>query len=296
MDLRDLEAVVALAESGSFSVAARQIFVAQPSLSKRIKGLEAELGTQLFERTPHGVRLTTTGEAFVGPARATLTQADSARQAVDSVKGLQGGTLRLAALPTIAVTHLVPFASRFRAEHEHVSIQLLGAENHRLAVAYVQDGTADLALCDQPVAAAGLDVGHAFDQEMVAVLPPGSPRRSRRVRLQTLADHPVVTTTPGTSTRELVDGLYAEAGLVARIAIETDLRDALIPSVLAGAGLTFVSEALGQTAERAGAVVVRITDPPVRPVFHITRSGPPSPSLAEFLRNADSVSWRLPSQ
>lgn len=292
MDLRDLEAVVAVAEHGSFSDAARALFVAQPSLSKRIKQLETELDTKLFDRTSHGVRLTATGEAFVVPARAALTLAEGARHAVNAVAGLEAGTLRLAALPTIVVTHLVPLAGRFRAEHEHITIHLLGAENHRLAVSLVQDGLADLALCDQPVVAPGLDIAHAFDQEMVAVLPPGSRARRRRVRIEDLADQPVVITTPGTSTRELVDELYASAGLAPRIAIETDLRDALIPSVLAGAGLTFVSEALGHSAERAGAVVVRLTAPPLRPVFRVVRRGPQAPAMTEFLTSAAAASWR----
>lgn len=292
MDLRDLEAVVAVSEHGSFSDAARAMFVAQPSLSKRIKQLEAELGAALFDRTPRGVRLTAAGEAFVVPARAAISLTEGAREAVTAVTGLDAGTLRLAALPTIVVTHLVPLMSRFRAEHEHLSIHLLGAENHRLAVSLVHDGLADLALCDRPVVAPGLDVEHAFDQEMVVVLPPGSRTRRRRVRLQELADHPVVMTTPGTSTRELVDELYAGAGLAPRIVVETDLRDALIPSVLAGAGLTFVSEALGRSAEQAGAVVVRLVTPPVRPVFFVVRRGPRSPALREFLDAAVAVSWQ----
>lgn len=292
MDLRDLEAVVAIADLGSFSAAAHSLYVAQPSLSKRIGSLEAELGARLFERTSSGARLTDAGEAFVGPARTALSMVDGARDAVTEVAGLRSGAIRLTALPTIVVTHLVPLMSRFRAAHEAVTVQMFGAENHRLAVALVQDGRADLALCDRPVVAPGLHVEHAFDQEMVAVLPPGTRAPRGRVDIRSLAHHPVVVTQPGTSTRELVDDLYAAAGLTPRIVVETDLRDALVPSVLAGAGMTFVSDALARTAVAHGAVLVRIASPPIRPVSFVRRPGPVPPALSAFLALAIRARWR----
>ena len=287
-----MEAVVTIAELGSFSAAAHALFVAQPSLSKRIKSLEAELGARLFDRSVAGVRLTDAGLAFVGPARAALGLADGAKDAVAEVAGLHGGSIRLTALPTIVVTHLVPLMSRFRAEHDAVTVQMWGAENHRLAVSMVQDGRADLALCDRPVLAPGLVVEHAFDQEMVAVLPPGSRVRKGRVGIRSLAHHPVVVTGPGTSTRELVDELYGSVGLSPHVVVETDLRDALVPSVLAGAGITFVSEALARTAVAQGAVMVRIATPPVRPVSFVQRPGPTAPALAAFVELAARSGWQ----
>ena len=69
MNLRQLQYLVAIADEGSFTRAAERLLVAQPSLSQQIKSLERELGGQLLERLPNGVRLTTAGKAFMPDAR-----------------------------------------------------------------------------------------------------------------------------------------------------------------------------------------------------------------------------------
>src|SRR2546422_11779872 len=84
MELRHLRYFVAVAEERSFIGAATRIRVAQPSLSKQIRDLEVELGTELFERGPRGVRLTAAGRAFLVEARHTL---DVASRAVASARG-----------------------------------------------------------------------------------------------------------------------------------------------------------------------------------------------------------------
>src|SRR2546427_12898516 len=88
MELRHLRYFVAVAEERSFSGAATRLRVAQPSLSKQIRDLEIELGTELFERGPRGVRLTAAGRAFLVEARHTL---DVAARAVTSARGAAQG-------------------------------------------------------------------------------------------------------------------------------------------------------------------------------------------------------------
>src|SRR5882672_222310 len=80
MNLRQLRYFTAIADERSFTRAAEQLLVAQPSLSQQIKSLEAELGGQLLERLPTGVRLTAAGQAFLPEARAAVRHADRAAQ------------------------------------------------------------------------------------------------------------------------------------------------------------------------------------------------------------------------
>src|SRR5262245_13444617 len=82
MDRRHLEYFLAVAESGSFTSAARMLSIAQPSLSYAIAGLERELGCELFERLGRGVKLTPAGDALVEPARRTLRSFALAQGAV----------------------------------------------------------------------------------------------------------------------------------------------------------------------------------------------------------------------
>src|SRR5512135_2285951 len=101
MDLRQLRYAVAVVDHGGFTRAAEAMHVAQPSLSQSVRALEAELGTELFHRTPRSVVLTAAGEAFLGPARQALRDASNVQAAVAEVAGLQAGHLDVVCLPTL---------------------------------------------------------------------------------------------------------------------------------------------------------------------------------------------------
>ena len=91
MELRHLRYFVAVAETGSLTVAAeRRLHTSQPSLSRQIRDLEQQVGVELLSRSAHGVELTAAGRAFLDHARLALTQVDAAREAA-----------RKAALPAV---------------------------------------------------------------------------------------------------------------------------------------------------------------------------------------------------
>ena len=82
MSLSQIEYFVAVAENGRVGRAAHRVRVAQPALSRQIRALESELGTQLFERTPRGMTLLPAGETFLAHARAILSEVERARASV----------------------------------------------------------------------------------------------------------------------------------------------------------------------------------------------------------------------
>ncbi|XXF76947.1 LysR family transcriptional regulator [Myxococcaceae bacterium GXIMD 01537] len=85
MSLTQIESFVAVAEEGHVGRAARRMHLTQPPLSRHILALEDTLGTQLFERTPRGMRLLPAGEAFLQHARRILAEVDAARLTVRTV-------------------------------------------------------------------------------------------------------------------------------------------------------------------------------------------------------------------
>jgi LysR family carnitine catabolism transcriptional activator len=97
MERRHLEYFVAIVDHGGFTAASQALRIAQPSLSQVIKTLERELGVELFQRLRTGARLTSAGEALIGPARQVLRDFDAARSAVSSSSGVVGGRLDIAA-------------------------------------------------------------------------------------------------------------------------------------------------------------------------------------------------------
>ena len=101
MTIIQLEYLLAVANCGSFSLAAEHCFVTQPSLSMQIKSLEEELGVVLLDRSKKPVIPTEAGEVVLAEIRETLRAYDHIREAVAELKGETSGRLRLGVIPTM---------------------------------------------------------------------------------------------------------------------------------------------------------------------------------------------------
>jgi LysR family transcriptional regulator, hydrogen peroxide-inducible genes activator len=148
MDLAQLEYFLAVAEERSISRAAARMFVSQPALSERIRLLEREAGSPLFDRLPRGVVLTQAGEAFAKAARRMLQEWHDARRQVSDAAGSAGGTLAIGAIPTIAPFVLPDMLSRMSVDMPDVKINVVEdvtssllqmSEHGELDVALVSD-------------------------------------------------------------------------------------------------------------------------------------------------------------
>src|SRR5437764_8083327 len=98
MNLRQLEYFMTIAEEGSITRAAERLFVSQPSLSQQVLALEQELGGELLERLPRGVRLTAAGQELLPEARATIRHARRARRSARMALELEAGHLEVATI------------------------------------------------------------------------------------------------------------------------------------------------------------------------------------------------------
>jgi LysR family carnitine catabolism transcriptional activator len=279
IDLRQLEYVVAVADAGGFIAGARAAHVSQPALSARIADLERELGVELFHRVGRGSKLSSAGEVVTEHARVVLRDILTLKAGAAAVAGLSGGTLDVAALPTLAVDPLAELVGSFRAAHPKVIVRIADAEDDGVA-AMVRAGRVELGLSDLPITSGGLIEVPLADQELLAITNVG--RRSRDLRA--LAAQPLVLTPPGTSSRRVVEAALAALGIEPIIAVEVAQREAVVPLVLAGAGIGFVPRAQAEAARAQGATVVRPDPPLVRRIGVVHRPGPQSPAAGEFLR------------
>jgi len=177
--LRQLQYVVAVADFLSFSRAADECHVSQPSLSLQIAELERGLAVTIFERDPHRVALTPVGRDFVESARAVLHAADAlgetARRCVDPFSG----TLRIGVIPTISPYWLPELASALRKAYPHLTVIWLEDKTHLLVHA-LHSGAIDAALL-----ALEADIGDV-EREVIAkdpfvlVAPAGNPLVAKR--------------------------------------------------------------------------------------------------------------------
>jgi DNA-binding transcriptional LysR family regulator len=278
-----LECFVAVADAGSFTRAAAQLRIAQPSLSQAIAGLERDLGTSVFHRIGRGVQLSATGEALLEPARRVIRDFAVAQESVDTVKGLAAGRLDVAVIPTLVIDPFARLVGAFCERYPAVSVRSPDLEVAGSVDAAVASGACEIGVTELPSAQTGLVEVALGTQPFQLVLPPGT-RAPKRYPLRRLGELALIATPPGTSSRARLDEALEVGGvLAARIAVETGQREALTGLVLAGAGAAFLPEPMAAQAARLGATVAATLPVVTRRFGLIHRAGPLSPAASAFL-------------
>lgn len=165
-----LDAFVAVARTGAFTAAARELGLTQSALSQRILNLESELGVPLLVRGPGGARPTAFGEALLSYAltkerlEAELLASRNARRGPTEISGL----VRIGGFSTLNASLLIPALGSFRARHPRVSFEVLSLEVRELLPA-LRRGRIDLCLTTEKPAAAGIESEHLGDELNVQV-------------------------------------------------------------------------------------------------------------------------------
>lgn len=149
-NLRQLHYWLAVIEEQSFTAAARRLSVSQPALSRQIKELERQLGGELIERLPGGVRPTAAGRALLPEARTAIAAAERAARTVRESLGLEAGVLELATLPTLAAGQLLPCIQQWHTDHPRVTIRLREFSYRTLLQDSVAAGVGDLGVGTRP--------------------------------------------------------------------------------------------------------------------------------------------------
>ncbi len=246
MKLEHLRSFEAVARVGSFTRAAAELFVAQPSLSRQIGALEADLGTELLRRAPSGVSLTAAGEVLLPIARRMLGDAQSARAQLDALAGLRRGSVRLGATPTLCVSLVADVLAAFRAAHPGIELHITEAGSRSLGEALDQ-GALDLALVvtrGAQAPAPATELVPLLSEELVVVSAADDAPLSE-VTLAQLARMPQVTFNRSYDLRVATDAAFAAAGLTPTIAVEGAEMDAVLRFVERGVGVAVVPAMVG---------------------------------------------------
>lgn len=155
MELQQLRYIVALSQERNFLRAAKRAHITQPTLSHQIKKLEQELGTPLFERSSHGVRLTAAGEKFIPYAISTI---DNLEKALSELRGSTkdiSGKIALGAIPTISPYLIPDIIIRLRKEAPRLSLTLY-EETTSLLLDSIKAGKIDIGILSLPITDPGL--------------------------------------------------------------------------------------------------------------------------------------------
>ncbi|SFY44802.1 LysR family transcriptional regulator (plasmid) [Streptomyces atratus] len=235
--LRQLEYLVAVTDTGSFTHAAELLHVTQPALSHQVRALEKSLGGPLLERLPRAIRLTPLGRAVLPHARAALNDAHRLHAAAHRTAGLDGGELEVATVYSVSLGILPPVLRTWRHQHPGVRIRLREYPHTDQLQAAMTAGQADLAIGPTPNVWEG-PVRNLGVEEFVVVLSTDDPlanRAAETIALGALTDRAWVHFAPGNGLADILDGACADAGFKPQVAIRAEQTSAA--PLLAAAGL-----------------------------------------------------------
>ena len=238
MDIRHLESLVAIADRGSFSRAAVALNVAQPSLSRQMRLLEADMGQRLLVRTGRGVAPTAAGEVLLVHARAMLETARRAREELLDMKADPSGRVLVGLPPRVALGLSVPLVKGFRARFPRAVITLQEGLSQTLRESLIS-GRLDLALLFDPPPSPQLKYEPLTRERLLLVAPPGSvlpPRAS----LASLANYPMVLPNAPNAVRGVVDGVLRPRGIGLNVVAEVGAVQTVLALVAQGVGCTIL--------------------------------------------------------
>lgn len=255
MDLRQMEYLVTLADEKQFTRAAAVCGISQSGLSAAIRALEAELGTELFTRSPRGVEATAAGRALLPHARSMLAQASAARGAVARATEALSGRLRIGAEQCLGLVDVSGLLEQVHLRHPLVELEFAQAGSHELA-ARVREGDLELALV-----AATEHLGSLHREELgrlplVLLTPPGHPLSGvEPVSWADLDDVDFVDFQGSWAVRSLNDAVCAARGIARRVRCATGDVHTLIDLVRRGLGVAIVPAHVGAKPEAASLTV-----------------------------------------
>lgn len=264
MNLEQLEGFLAIAETGHFTKAAAQLHVAQPTLSRQIATLEAELGSQLFNRARGNITLTSAGEALLPVASRMLADAEHIRFEMQEMAGLRRGRVRFGAPPSMCVSVVAEVVGPYHRAYPGVDLHLRESGSHNLLNELV-GGTLDLALIvaseHDPSSAESLQHTPLLTEELLVISASAEhfSDHDQELTLRQLADMPQIIFSESYDLRAATMDAYRLHDLSPNIVLEGAEMDAVLRFVERGLGVAVVPATV--LLDRPGLHARRLAEP-----------------------------------
>lgn len=241
-DVRQLRAVVAVAEHGSFTRAAMALNLSQPALTVQVRALEEALGLRLFDRNTRNVAATRVGRELLPELRRILRELDALLDETRQLARMAGGMVRIAVLPSFASSLLPDVIHGFRALHPAIGFALRDVIASGVAALTLAEEV-DLGITGGPVEDADLELLLSSVDRMHVVFPAGHALDDgTSPTLAAVTEHPLVLMSRATSVRAVVDSAIMAAGLTAEVAAEATYMSTAVGMVRAGMGIAILPE------------------------------------------------------
>src|SRR5918993_4368884 len=211
MEIRQLRALAAIAETRTFTAAAERVHVTQAGISMQIRQLELETGALLFVRTPRRCVLTEAGERLLERARRILREHDAALAELAELSGASHGRLRVgSASTTFSADPLPQILCELRERHPNSDVSVMSGTSESL-VKQILAGDLDVAFVSLPVEARGVHTELLLRDELIAIASPEHPQAGQRVvSAFALAGEKLILGERGGNTRRIIDQFFTQ--------------------------------------------------------------------------------------
>jgi DNA-binding transcriptional LysR family regulator len=238
--LHQLKVFEAVARHNSFTRAAEELFLTQPTVSMQVKQLTKAVGMPLFDQVGKRLYLTQAGEELVKTCRKVFDHLDQFEMTVADLKGLKQGRLRLAVITTAKyfVPRLLgPFCKRYPGID--VSLQVT---NHEHIIDRLSENLDDLYVMSQLPETIDITYQSVIENPLVVIAPITHPlAQERNIPLERIAAEPFIMREPGSGTRKAVQALFDEHNLMLKVQLDLGSNEAIKQAIAGGLGISVLS-------------------------------------------------------
>lgn len=271
MELRHLRYFLAVADRLSFTRAADQLHVTQPTLSHQIKDLEKEIGSVLFDRVGRKVYLTPSGETLREYARQALNAINSATTAISELEGLAHGTLAIGVFESFSGSLLPPLLAEFSKLYPGVHVTLRQLLTGQLEE-QLDKGNLDLGIAYAPPTTDNVVAEKLFDEPLALVVGTKHPlAHKRRIHMAALDGESLMLLTAEFPSRRLLESRFSLVGVKPRVVLEINSVQAALAAVSTMALATILTERIAKTVP--GLHCIKLVPPITRTVALFWRRG-----------------------
>jgi DNA-binding transcriptional LysR family regulator len=240
MDLRQLEIIRAIADTGSFTAAGERLRVSQSAISRQILLLEEELGEPVFHRIGRRIRITPAGESLLQLSHRVFQDLEDTVAGISDRQESLKGTMRLVGGMTVCLYVFPALLAEVRRTHPSLDLKVTVGSADR-SVGLLRSGGADLGLVTLPVEATDLVSVPVLQEELLLVTYPAHPlAKKRHIRPVDLDKQPFILFEAGSVTRRLVDEFFTRERIEPDVVMETENVEIIKAMVRFGLGISII--------------------------------------------------------
>lgn len=263
MDIQALTAFIAVAELQSFSLAAEQLYLTQPAVSKRIKGLEEQLNSPLFDRHNRSLSLTNTGHSLLPKAREIVQLVNDTQLSMRNLNHQVEGRLKLGTSHHIGLHRLPPYLKSFvsRFPQAELNLSFMNSESAYQAIAQrqVELALTTLEASNNNDLPEGIISESLWEDEMVFVCAIDHPlNKLKQVTLKDLSEYPAILPEANTFTFKLLAEKFKQQNLSLDAPMPTNYLETIKMLVSVGLGWSLLPETMLENIDETGLIILRI--------------------------------------